>query len=490
MSTVSVSRVKEFTYPKLPPYHPAENYPELARFSQIARSDEQNVVYEGLREIFRLQGYDADRAGTQSWNPLGWLVKPGETVFLKPNMIAEKHKLRPDWDYVITHGSLVRAVIDYVYIALEGKGRIIIGDSPQTDSDFGKIAEHMGLQEMKDHYSRTFGFDIEVIDLRDEFWVEKDGVHLQTIKLSGDPRGKVLFDLGPNSMFAELDPRGKRYYGAFYDVEETNRHHANGKHEYSISRSAVEADVFINIPKLKTHKKCGLTVNLKGLVGINADKNLLPHYAFGSPTTGGDQFDREDAATKLENSMVQFAKQVLLRRNPLAQRVARSAKKLAYRVFGDTEKVIRSGNWHGNDTVWRMCLDLNRILFYGLPNGSLDPARPKKKYFSLVDGIVAMEGNGPVAGDRKEAGLLIAGENPVAVDLVCAKIMGFDYRKTPLLLHAADPHAFALFDQAPERITVASNVSAWNKSLGGWQRGDNLKFKPHFGWAGHIEEEH
>ncbi len=41
-----------------------------------------------------------------------------------------------------------------------------------------------------------------------------------------------------------------------------------------MSKSPLVADVFINLPKLKTHKKCGLTVNLKSLVGINANKNL------------------------------------------------------------------------------------------------------------------------------------------------------------------------------------------------------------------------
>lgn len=50
------------------------------------------------------------------------------------------------------------------------------------------------------------------------------------------------------------------------------------------------ADVFINLPKMKVHKKTGVTLSLKNLVGINADKNWLPHYSGGSPRNGGDQF--------------------------------------------------------------------------------------------------------------------------------------------------------------------------------------------------------
>ena len=85
-------------------------------------------------------------------------------------------------------------------------------------------------------------------------------------------------------------------------------HQHAGRHEYAISRSPLEADVFISIPKLKTHKKCGITVNLKGLVGINANKNWLPHYSFGAPEDGGDQFDKGSLKTKFENWIVVPAK--------------------------------------------------------------------------------------------------------------------------------------------------------------------------------------
>jgi len=44
----------------------------------------------------------------------------------------------------------------------------------------------------------------------------------------------------------------------------------------------------------------------------------------------------------------------------------------------------------------------------------------------VVDGITAMEGNGPVIGTPRELGVIVAGLNPVAVDAVCTRIMGFD----------------------------------------------------------------
>lgn len=50
------------------------------------------------------------------------------------------------------------------------------------------------------------------------------------------------------------------------------------------------------------------------------------------------------------------------------------------------------------------------------------------RQFALVDGIVGMEGNGPIQGTPKAAGLLVAGRDPVAVDATCCRIMRIDPR--------------------------------------------------------------
>lgn len=46
--------------------------------------------------------------------------------------------------------------------------------------------------------------------------------------------------------------------------------------------------------------------------------------------------------------------------------------------------------------------------------------------FAIVDGIVGMEGNGPIQGTPKAAGVLVAGRDPVAVDATCCRIMQID----------------------------------------------------------------
>jgi uncharacterized protein (DUF362 family) len=480
---VTVVQQENVQYPEHAPFHPAARYPE-APLEIVASGI--NSAYECVRELFRISGYDAPAYGAPSWNPLGWLIRPGDTVFLKPNMIAHKHALNDDWNYVITHGSIVRAVVDYTYLALQGKGRVIIGDAPQNDSRFDLIVAEMGLRAIQELYWEKKSFEIEIVDLRDEYLVERDGIYTERVRLPGDPRGSFSVDLAGDSMFAELDGQGKLYYGAFYDVAETNAHHHDGMHEYAISRTPVVADVFINLPKLKTHKKCGITVNLKSLVGINANKNWLPHYAFGSPSAGGDQFSNNGAKGHLENSLVLAAKKRLLNESALFKQLARRLKGIGYMVFGDNEQVVRSGNWHGNDTVWRMCLDLNRILMYANPNATMrDTAKP---YLSIVDGIYAMEGSGPVGGTLKRAGLVVGGGNPVAVDAVCASLMGFDFRKLPLVMRAFERHAYALTDCAPEDLNVRSNVECWNRPLCKWEPSRGLQFKPHFGWTGQVEQ--
>jgi len=481
---VAIFRQDRPAYPDRPPYHPPERYPE---FPDTTELDGTNAAFTAVREAFLLLGLDREHQGTAAWNPLGEVVKPGDTVFLKPNMIAHRHVLRDEWDSLITHGSVIRAVIDYVHLALRGEGRIWLGDAPQTDSHWDELMQRMGLAALQEWYRAQHGFAIEVLDLRDEHYVEKDGIYVETVKLPGDPRGSVAIDLAQDSTFTEVDRQKRRYYGAFYDWKETNSHQRAGRHEYAISRSPLEADVFIGLPKLKTHKKCGITVNLKGLVGINANKNWLPHYSFGAPEDGGDQFDKGSLKTKFENWIVVPAKQLLLADMPLVKTLARKTKKVGYDMFGSNEQVVRSGNWHGNDTVWRMCLDLNRILLHGAIDGTMRPAGQAKRFFSVVDGIVAMEGNGPQGGDRRLEGLVIAGANPVAVDATCARLMGFDPWKLALVREAFAAHRWPLIEGGEADIAPVSNVPRWSRPIGAWTPDDSLRFKPHFGWVGTME---
>ena len=125
-------------YSTTAPYHPAEPYPDYQFPAHLG--DRPNSAYAGVRQCFRLLGLDQANFGTSNWNPLGSFIAPGQTVLLKPNFIKESRSDRAgEWLQIITHGSVIRAVVDYAWLALGGKGRIIVADGPQTDSDFDLI---------------------------------------------------------------------------------------------------------------------------------------------------------------------------------------------------------------------------------------------------------------------------------------------------------------------------------------------------------------
>lgn len=74
--------------------------------------------------------------------------------------------------------------------------------------------------------------------------------------------------------------------------------------------------------------------------------------------------------------------------------------------------------------------------------------------FSIVDGIIGMEGNGPIQGTPRPAGVVIAGADPVAVDATCCRIMGLDPAKMGYLQLAASEEQLReeLIPQSGERI--------------------------------------
>ena len=67
-------------------------------------------------------------------------------------------------------------------------------------------------------------------------------------------------------------------------------HHNFEKNEYLIPNSILQADVFSNLPKPKTHKRAGITGAMKNLVGISGSKDWLPHHRRGSKFDGGDEY--------------------------------------------------------------------------------------------------------------------------------------------------------------------------------------------------------
>lgn len=413
-------------------------------------------------------------------------IHPGDWVVLKPNLVKEgKETDLDDWRCVVTSPELIRQVCEYVCERLGGDGRVTICDAPQTDSSFSLIAERLGLVELAAEMHTKFGVEVSVVDLRGEEWVNREGVIVERRRLGGDPEGAVRFDLGQMSFFFGHPGEG-RYYGADYDSAVVNEHHRGDTQEYLVCATPIKADVFINMPKMKTHKKTGVTLNLKNLVGINADKNWLPHHTEGSPRDGGDEFPSLSILRRLEQRSVKLARSLALRVPVLGPMIARRLRRLGTSIFGAGDQVVRSGNWYGNDTTWRMVLDLNRCLLYGNPDGTLR-IDGRKRYYSVVDGVVGMDGMGPMQGDAVKSGVIITGSDPAATDVVTARVMGFDWRKIPMLREAFGLHDLPVATVRVEDIRVESDIEGWSGRFLDLEEKEFLSFRPHFGWIGHIE---
>jgi uncharacterized protein (DUF362 family) len=472
-------------YPSKAPFHPKNIFGGYLFDENYL--DNGNNVYEAVRNLLIEIG--KDKEGFSLDNILGWLIKPGDRVVIKPNLIKESHiNKKNDWEYIITHGSVVRAVADFVLVALKGKGEVIIADSPQTDSDFDETVKRNGLREIGDFYN-SYGFPVRLIDLREERWFGENGVIQRIEKLLGDPNGYIAIDLGKESAFRDYSKSGK-FYGAYYDTKDTHKYHSqkDNRHIYILSKTCLDCDVFINLPKMKTHKKAGITLSMKNLVGICTHKNSLPHFTLGTPDINGDEYPTSSAKQKMLFLGARVFRRGILSLGDMYG-VFRVVKKFIDSNLGDELKYTRGGNWYGNDTVWRMIVDLNRILFWfdGMGSNLISPRR----YLTIVDGIVAGEGEGPMECQPKYVGLLFGGINPVAVDAVGARLMGFNPYKIPSIYGALKQGTFPIWDlqyDLGDIIVHSIGIEDFNGILRDIKH-KGFEFLAPLGWRGHIEYE-
>jgi uncharacterized protein (DUF362 family) len=488
---VAVVKLDETRYPRCAPFHPSEAYPEYPWGGRWL--GDANAVYAGVRRALQLLGLDRAHIGTRQWNPLGNLIEPGMRVVIKPNFVVSRHRDGKDVFAIITHASVIRAVLDYVALALRNEGRVIVADGPQYDCNWQELLEATQLPGVLDFYANCPRLSVELIDLR-PYWSRHRHFASQLEPLPGDPAGSLVIDLGRRSaLYGKACP--EKLYGAVYHRDETIAHHHGEVHEYCVSRTVMEADVVVSVPKLKVHKKVGVTLNAKGLVGICTNKNYLVHYTLTPPADGGDQYP-DGLFTPMEEAIIRTERWMydhLLapRRLPL-EMLHRSiywlhnhtTRRLGIKV-DEQKRQLDAGNWYGNDSAWRMTVDLMRLFHFADRQGNLRPTQ-QRRAFSVIDGVVGGEGNGPLLPDPAAAGVVLAGENLLAVDLVATRLMGFDPLKVPMhraLL--ADPE-FDFGIREVGDIEVLASEPRWSNCL--HDRQDRfLGFVPHRGWVGHLE---
>jgi uncharacterized protein (DUF362 family) len=477
---VAINFIKSKSYPNTIPFDPSEKFPEYLGSS--INSD--NDVYAGVREVLYKLDLDKKNFNTAHWNPFKEIIKPGMTVFIKPNTVRHYHTGGGDVLSVIVHASILRPILDYVCIALKNKGKIIIGDSQVIFGHFDKAWDKALITQLLSWYKRQTSIPIEFFDLRlvrgVRSWLfGKWGRK----KIEQDPLGYTFVDLGDLSCFKDIDP--KRLRIAIASHKNMYKHHSGGKHEYLIPNSFLQSDVIINIAKFKTHRRTAVTLTQKNLFGIPAWKDTLPHFITGSPEEGGDQYInpslRKHITTKLHDH---------IQSNPYT--VVKFCIAVTKRLLWDTHKIVPfkddvyEAMWHGNDTLWRTMIDLNRIVFYADKSGKIQNT-PQRNQFCLIDGIISGEKDGPVAPDPVHIGLLMAGFNAVVLDAVGATLMGFNIDKIPCIKHAftTNSQPSPLFYGSRDEIEIVDNEKKY--SINELIHHRNLNFEPHPAWKGHVE---
>ena len=103
----------------------------------------------------------------------------------------------------------------------------------------------------------------------------------------------------------------------------------------------------------------------------------------------------------------------------------------------------------------------NVLHWAGIDNAILDINAAVKPDFAIVDGIVGMEGNGPIQGTPKACGALIFGDDPVAVDATCCRVMGLRPERIKYLAAAGTMLGNIKADKIQQ---VGENIAAvWSK---------------------------
>lgn len=472
---VYVHQLKNFEYPtNNKEYNPSVKYPEYP-FNSVSASD--NFVYDAVRASLYHMGFDYKNYNTTYWNPLKQFIKPNDTVLIKPNLVLHesKKKLEP----LVTHPSLLRAIIDYVYIANNGENTIIIGDAPLQSCDFDKLLNDGGYNIVINFY-KQLGIKIKVVDFRNYYSKIENGVHKV---LENDKRNaSMIVDLKDDSEFANINAdQYSKLRITNYDHSILLQHHNKEKHEYSIAKEVLEADFIINMPKPKTHRKAGVTISLKNLVGINTNKEWLPHHTIGSKNDGGDEYKNKSIIKKCRTALIEKRDKYMVTNNKKEALFYNNCARILFPVMKIFCKdKYTEGSWYGNDTIWRTILDLNKILFFCNNTGKMN-LKKQREMLIIGDMVVSGEKEGPLMPTPKKAGIVVTGRNPVCFDEAVASIMGFDFKKIPSINNAKKLKNYSYFSS--EETEIYSNNPQFNfKKPKEICRSESLKFEPSLGW--------
>lgn len=393
-------------YPALPPFDPDEQYPEYPFAGGVQPG---NAAYWLVRRALALMSPAG--FGSAEWNPLGAVIRPGDVVLIKPNLVDDSR-----WEKgQTTHPAFLRPVIDYAYRACGPTGQILVAEGPWTAGLFDAMVTRMGIREMVRYLAEIHGLPVGLVDLN-----------------KGERETTPLVDLGAASALRAAE---YTWFDAHGQVMEEGGDPGIGR--YYIAKAVLDADVILSVPKLKVHCSGGITVTMKNMIGI------IP--AWDGP------YERAELKDCAHTS--------------------------------DVDRTAGSrGMYLENDTIWRSMADLNRILLYCDRQGQLQTTR-QRRYLTLVDGIIAAEAS-QYDPQPHPLGTVIVGANPVTVDAVAARCMGFDPRRFRSVVNPTQRMDFPLGPYAAERIRIVMEPGT---DIGSTYRESLTPELGIYSWQGHVE---
>src|SRR5262249_28090323 len=353
--------------------NPAVAVTALPSPSYEDESAERGQVDKALARVANQLKWSDENRG-----PFGQIIPRGARVLVKPNLVL--HENQGPWgiDPLVTHLSLIRAVVEGALRAEPSE--VLVGDAPLQGCDFDRLLSATGLGNWAENLMKSQLRFMGVRDFRRTTCVFVNGVRVAAEELQPEERF-VLFDLERKSLLEPIADESNPFRITCYDPRLLAKTHAPGRHQYLIAKEVIDADVIINLPKLKTHKKAGITCALKNLIGINGNKEYLPHHRVGGSHTGGDCYPKSNLIKRTleylsdrQNSTTSYAKAMVWQV---------ISKPLNRALWLTKDQLGIEGSWSGNDTIWRTCLDLNRILLYGKPDGSL-AGQPQRQVLHVV----------------------------------------------------------------------------------------------------------
>lgn len=328
-----------------------------------------------------------------SSNPLDALINDGDTVLIKPNWV----------DFgpaVYTRPEVVRPLIDMAIAA--GAVKIYVGDGGSSVPVTNNVMNSAGYTAMVSELdSRHPGINIETVNLN----VFSSGWHWISLSNNSSFAGSGYshYDLGTGS--------GTLFDHTYYNTPDPQGVNPEGETLgwYAVNDKVLDADVIINASKMKTHQEMMATMSIKNLVGLTLSSTF-------------------------------------------------NASGYLHRIAHHHQP--KEANYFNNDIFWRAILDMNKIVLYTDKNGDLQPTQ-QRRYLNVVDGIQAMEksqhheyGGGGIPYNRH---VILAGVDPVAVDAVGCRIMGYDYSVIPSIGNADTDTVHPIGTNDIDNIVVAGD---------------------------------